>query len=139
MKGNSHPLPGAISILERLVATGRYRMAMLNNESMPLNYYRIHRFDLPRFFSAFFSSCFVRVRKPEPLIFETALRIWQCAPDETLFIDDRMENVEGARAVGLNAVYVSESQPLEQGLTEAGVQFGARQTERAANSPQGNE
>lgn len=73
MKENSQKLPDVFPILEQLDDVGNYRMAMLNNESMALNHHRIqafHLFYLTRYFSAFFSSCFLRVRKPEPLIFE---------------------------------------------------------------------
>ena len=53
-----------------LTATRRYFLAALNNESAELNAYRIRKFDLPRNFTAFFTSCYLRVRKPDPLIYQ---------------------------------------------------------------------
>jgi putative hydrolase of the HAD superfamily len=41
--------------------------------------------------------------KPEPEIYRDAIRGLGVAPREALFLDDRLENVEGARAVGLGA------------------------------------
>lgn len=50
----------------------------------------------------------LRVVKPEPAIYEDVIRGLGIPPEESLFLDDRPENVEGARAVGLNAeVFVS--------------------------------
>ena len=43
------------------------------------------------------------VIKPEPEIYHYALRGLGVAPEETLFLDDRPDNVEGARAIGLHA------------------------------------
>jgi putative hydrolase of the HAD superfamily len=42
--------------------------------------------------------------KPEREIYEHALRGLGVTPEEALFIDDREENIEGARAVGLHTV-----------------------------------
>lgn len=44
------------------------------------------------------------VIKPERDIYEHAIRGLGAAPARTLFLDDRVENVEGARAAGLHAV-----------------------------------
>jgi len=41
--------------------------------------------------------------KPEPAIYQDAVRGLEIAAGEGLFLDDRTENVEGARAVGLQA------------------------------------
>jgi putative hydrolase of the HAD superfamily len=43
------------------------------------------------------------VIKPEPEIYHYAVRGLGVAPEEALFLDDRLENVEGARAIGLRA------------------------------------
>lgn len=44
------------------------------------------------------------VVKPQREIYEDAIRGLHVAPGEALFLDDREENVEGARAAGLHAV-----------------------------------
>jgi glucose-1-phosphatase len=42
--------------------------------------------------------------KPDPEIYAAAIRRAGVAPHEVFFTDDRFENVEGARAVGIDAV-----------------------------------
>lgn len=42
--------------------------------------------------------------KPEPEIYERAIRKFEVEPEETLYIDDLAPNVEGARAAGLRAI-----------------------------------
>ena len=48
-------------------------------------------------------SCELRLFKPQAEIYEHSFRGLKVAPEETLFIDDRQENVDGARAVGMHA------------------------------------
>jgi len=44
------------------------------------------------------------IRKPEPEIFQIALNKAGVKPNETIFIDDIRENVEGAESIGINSV-----------------------------------
>jgi putative hydrolase of the HAD superfamily len=48
-------------------------------------------------------SCELRLFKPQAAIYEHSFRGLKVAPEETLFIDDRQENVDGARALGMHA------------------------------------
>ena len=52
-----------------------------------------------------------RVRKPGAEIFRRALARLGVAPEEAVFVDDRLLNVEGARRVGMHAVHFTD--PLE--------------------------
>lgn len=45
------------------------------------------------------------VMKPDPEIYHLALKQAGVAPGEAVFVDDFLENVEGARAVGMAAVH----------------------------------
>jgi putative hydrolase of the HAD superfamily len=49
-------------------------------------------------------SCDVGFAKPEPEIYMHSFEGLQVRPEEGLFLDDRPENVEGARKVGLQTV-----------------------------------
>jgi putative hydrolase of the HAD superfamily len=48
-------------------------------------------------------SCELGLYKPQAPIYEHSFKGLNVAPEETLFIDDKIENVEGAREVGMNA------------------------------------
>ena len=76
----------------------------LNNEAEELNVVRIRRFDLAPIFTAFLSSCWLGLRKPKPEFFRRALCIAQADPATTLFIDDREQNLEPARALGVRTL-----------------------------------
>ena len=119
----SQPHNTSLTVLQRLVDQGKYQLATVNNESTYINLYRIRTFELTRYFSAFFSSCFLGVTKPDCAIFQKALHILQKSGDECLFIDDREENAEAAQQCGINAVHLPRPGDLEKVLREEGIEF----------------
>ncbi len=120
MFAQSQPHGEALAFAHQLAATGRYRMATLNNESLDLNLHRIRRFELDRTFTLFCSSCFLGVAKPDPAIWQKALQLTQRRPEECLFVDDREENVAAAQSVGWNAVRYQGVEALRTVLAAAG-------------------
>jgi putative hydrolase of the HAD superfamily len=51
--------------------------------------------------------------KPEPAIYAVACERLGLEPDEVLFLDDLQVNVDGARAVGMNAItFVNTEQAI---------------------------
>ena len=122
MESQSHPHDDAIGLAARLARVPGLTLATLNNESLALNRYRIETFGLKPLFVAFFSSCFLGVRKPDPGIFRLAVRVMQVDPDACLFVDDRDENVEAARETGLPAVRYPGADGLRETLESRGIE-----------------
>jgi putative hydrolase of the HAD superfamily len=116
---------GTRSVLDGLTATGRYLQVALNNESAELNAYRIREFDLTRNFSAFFTSCYLGVRKPDEVIYKLALDLTQRAPEECIFIDDREPNLGPARRLGMRAIHFQTPAQLAKDLMHEGVRGAA--------------
>jgi putative hydrolase of the HAD superfamily len=122
MFDQSEPFPRVISLVRRVADAGKVRLFTLNNESVALNVHRIDSFGLRDIFEAFFSSCWLGVRKPTPLIFERALGISQALPEESLFIDDREQNLLPARKLGLRVhCFGGDEKLLEKSLADAGA------------------
>jgi len=117
----SQPFPQSLEFLGLLARTRRYAMSSLNNESMEINEYRVRKFHLRDYFEAFFSSCYLGVRKPDREIYETALRITQCDPAESVLIDDRGLNLECAKEVGIQTVQFCNVDQLRADLAKLGV------------------
>ncbi len=121
MFAQSQAHPDALAIVDRLAASGRHLLATLNNESLELNEFRIARFGLRRYFTAFFSSCFVGVKKPEAGIYRVALQVAQLAPEEVVLIDDRLLNLECASHLGIRTIHYREPVQLVAALREQGI------------------
>ncbi len=104
-----------IDLARRIFQGRKYLLATINNESTELNEYRISKFSLRECFSLFFSSCFLRVKKPHKEIYLIALQVTQRSPAECLYIDDRELNIESARQLGMQTIlYRSHRQLLEE-------------------------
>jgi putative hydrolase of the HAD superfamily len=118
MFARSRPKEEILGIVRELASSGRYLMATLNNESRPLNLYRIREFGLDRWFSAFFSSCFLGTKKPEEAHYRAALEITQREPQECLYVDDRELNVEMATRMGIPAIHFQNAEQLQREFSQ---------------------
>jgi putative hydrolase of the HAD superfamily len=88
------------------------KIAVLSN--MPIEIASYMRQYAP-WFRDFDYVCFsaeVRLAKPEAAIFYACLKAVHSRPEECLFIDDRAENVEASRALGLQALKFESVQEL---------------------------
>src|SRR5262249_50105516 len=59
-----------------------------------------------------------RVVKPDAKIFELAIARWSLTPPQTVFVDDRRENVEAAERAGLKGIHFQDSVRLRQELSK---------------------
>lgn len=121
MYEQSRPYPDSIQIARDLCDCGQYWMCTLNNESDELNRYRIDAFGIREVFDAFLSSCWLGVRKPLPKYYHHALGISQCVPEESVFIDDREQNLGPARRLGMHTILYESADQLQSDLTKLGV------------------
>ena len=119
MLNQSKLLPnGALGILEELAASDKFMLGALNNEA---NEYRFKHFGLRGLFKVALSSCYLGLRKPEPAIYRRALDILDGPAERILFIDDRVQNVAGAAAVGMKAIQFEGADGLRRELVRLGV------------------
>jgi len=117
----SEEFPESRAVLSDVAACGKYLQATINNEPLELNEHRIREFNLRREFKAFFSSCYLGVRKPEERIYQVALAVTQRNPDECLFIDDRELNLECARQLQMRTIHFQGAAQLRRDLAASGV------------------
>ncbi len=119
MEAQSVPDEAALQLLRSLA--GKHRMYALNNESRELNAFRRQKFDLGGPLLAFFSSCYLGLAKPNPAIYRLALELANVPPAAALMIDDRLQNVEAARSVGMQAIQFVNAGQLRTELEALGV------------------
>ena len=104
--------PDSIAIARELARSSQVRMATLNNESAELNAHRIRTFGLRDVFPTFFTSCWLGVRKPTHEIYARVLGMTQADPARTLFIDDRLQNIAPAAALGMRTIHFRTAEQL---------------------------
>ncbi len=72
--------------------------------------------DLEGFFEKVYYSCRTGMRKPDKEIFELVLKENKLDPKETLFIDDTIHHIEGAKSAGINAILLGKGEEFEEVL-----------------------
>ncbi len=96
---------------DRLRAAGK-RIAMLSNMPRELGEAlksRTHKLECFHYVTLSYE---VRSAKPEPAIYEHCLAGLGAAPEETLFLDDRAANVQGAELLGIHALQFTSHKDL---------------------------
>lgn len=120
----AHSLVGersaTVSILREVVAAGVPAYA-LTNWSAETFHHAERQYDFLADFTAVLVSGELRLLKPEPAIYHELLRRTGTRPEATFFTDDSARNVEGARAVGLDAVRYTDAGQLRRELVARGV------------------
>ena len=83
----------------------RYTLGLLSNTWLADGRQLLARYDLADAFDIFVTSAEVGVMKPDPKIYQIALSRAGTHPAETLFIDDFEDNIEAARALGMQTIH----------------------------------
>jgi len=117
----SEPWPESIAVARDLARSGHVRLGTLNNESEALNIHRIEAFGLRDIFPAFFSSCWLGVRKPTHKMYSRVLGMTQADPSRTLFVDDRLQNLNPAAALGMKTLHFQSAEQLRRDLSAFGL------------------
>lgn len=79
------------------------------------------RYSFLRHFRGYVLSHEVGFLKPDPRIFQHALKRAQAKPSETFFVDDQLANVEAARRLGMDAVQFVSAFRFEEELRRRGI------------------
>ena len=113
-------LPGIEDLIDRLRL--HYRIAFLSNSN------EVHAEVIPKKFGALFDrddrlifSHRFRCAKPDLEMFQRALEIIGALPSQAALVDDLLENVLAARAVGMTAFQFRDTFQLESDLKSAGL------------------
>ena len=93
----------------------RYRVGLLSNAWDDLRQTMHQRWNIDGLFDELIISAEVKMVKPDPRIFQLAVDRLKVQPKEAVFVDDIMENVEAARALGLVGIqYLELNQTLDE-------------------------
>lgn len=82
----------------------RYKLALISNDSSEWSRYFREKFRLNKYFDVISVSGDLKMKKPDPRIFQLTLERLGCTPEECVYIDDRRYNLEAAQALGMDTV-----------------------------------
>lgn len=110
----------SVAIMKRLRERG-HRLFALTNWSAETFPYARERFAFLDDFEGIVVSGELGMAKPDAEIYEYLLTTWDVDPAASIFVDDREENVEAARAVGMQGHHFRSSGLLRRYLEDQAV------------------
>lgn len=121
------PIPGSIALMRVLAAEG-VTVAVLTNNGFAVKQTRAALAPAVALLTGdrFLVSAEFGSRKPSPVVYERALARLGFSAAETVFVDDRPENVDGARAAGITALPFETPDRLVSDLAGLGLGAAAR-------------
>lgn len=98
-----------------------YKTAVLSNTEVPaMQYFHQQRYDM---FDVLVFSCAEGVKKPDRKIYELTLKKLGSEAEQTVFIDDNPEYINGAGKVGINTVPFQSVDQVKNELARLGIKI----------------
>jgi len=110
-----------VRILNELKSLNKVKLYALTNWSSETFPIAKRRFNMLKSFEGIVVSGEEFTRKPYPQIYEITLKRFGLKPEHCLFIDDSLENVEGARKMGINGLHYHNPSQLKEALQQLNV------------------
>lgn len=115
-----------LDLLKKLKPNYRLFLLSNTNETHVTEFesalYKQHGYkNLESFFETVYYSCRMGKRKPNADIFDYVLSTHGLNPQETLFIDDSPQHIEGALKTGIHAKFLAKNRDVEDLIKELGL------------------
>ena len=112
----TNEVEGMRDLLTRLKGEG-YRLYGLTNWCSKV-YLTMAQFEIFDLLDGYIISSEEKVIKPEEEIYQRLFNRFNLKPEECLFADDRAENIEGGRRVGMEGIVFTDARQYERELEE---------------------
>jgi len=110
-----------VLILNKLKSLHKVKLYALTNWSIETFPVALKRYDFLKQFEGIVISGEEKTRKPQPKIYKIALDRYKLSPEKCLFIDDSLDNVNGAKKLKINALHFTDPLQLRLDLMELGL------------------
>ncbi len=110
----------SVQILNELQALDYpvYGLTNWSSETYPIAY---KNYDFLKTLDGIVVSGEEKMVKPDPGLFQVLVERYSIKPEESIFIDDKAENVEGAEKLGFKGIHFTSPQDLRTSLEDIGV------------------
>lgn len=98
------PIASTVDVLRQLEQEG-YGLYVISNFHAAAFDYVSSKYDWFSLFDGLIISCHIRALKPEPVIYRALLERYALVPEHSVFIDDSLANIEGARQLGIAGIH----------------------------------
>ena len=114
-------IDGTVDILKKCVDDKRYSVLALTNWSAETFPIAQKHYDFLTWFEGIVVSGEEKCIKPDPEIYNILLSRYNLIPEETVFIDDNMNNIQAAQALNIHGIHFTSPAELAKDLTRLSV------------------
>ncbi|MHA1273269.1 MAG: HAD family hydrolase [Promethearchaeota archaeon] len=103
-----------IEIIRKIRYMNKYKLILLSNiNASHWEYLLNEKWGFIEYFDEFILSHEVKMSKPDPRIFELAIKKAGCKPQEIVYIDDGLNNIKTAEEMGIVGIKYNNPKELE--------------------------
>lgn len=117
------PIKDSVLLLDKLKKANTHQLYALTNWSAEAFPVALQRYDFLQHFEGILVSGEEKMRKPFAIIYELLMDRFNLKAEKSVFIDDNLENVLGAKKVGMKAIQYKNSQQLINELSHLGIKL----------------
>lgn len=110
-----------VEVLKELKESKKYRLFGLTNWSAETFPIAQRKYDFLNWFDGVVVSGEEKCRKPFAEFYNILLSRYNVVPEEAIFIDDNLRNLEGAQSLGIQTIHFVNSEDLKSRLRERNV------------------
>ncbi|MGN6402459.1 MAG: HAD family hydrolase [Flavisolibacter sp.] len=110
------PIHDTVEIFRELKQSGKYKLYALTNWSAELFPIALELYEFLHWFDGRVVSGEEKMRKPFPEFYQLILDRFNLTPEETLFIDDNLRNVQAAKDMGIQCIRFETAAQLKTEL-----------------------
>ena len=112
------PKTAMFDMMAQLKEQGQLLGFLSNTEKAAVEFFKKQNYD---FFDATVFSCDEGLSKPGPEIYHLTLKRLGVKAQQAIFIDDRLENIEGCEAVGMKGILFKSEEQVREELIALGA------------------
>ena len=106
---------GFIDFIEKV--QGKYKLAIISNDSSRWSKYLREKFDLNKYFDVISISGDLKIQKPDERIFFLTIEKLGVNAEECFYIDDRTGNLNAAKKVGMMPILLNSRNETYDGVS----------------------
>ena len=115
------PIHETVDILKTIKESKSYRLYALTNWSAETFPWALNSFEFLHWFEGIVVSGIEKMKKPQPEFYQILFDRYNVNPNNSLFIDDNVKNIETAKTIGLTTIHFQSPAQLHTELNQLGI------------------
>ena len=113
-----------VELIRNIKSSNNLKLICMSNiNSSHWKYLKKQKWDIWELFDEFILSHEIHMTKPDPKVFELAIKKAGCKPKEILFIDDGLNNIRSASDMGINSIRYMGLDNLVEEILKYGIKI----------------